>query len=499
MLPKLRKSLYLKLFLSFLATCVLFFLGLALFWNQYFADLFYKDKKQLLIDRSSDLVSVVKSVQEGSLSSRELRISMRLISRSFNGQIWILDNQGKVLFSSDPVMEGQSIPKDLEATLTKALKNNSDFFIEHMTPFRPARPEDQGRPEQPPRPGGSYLIYYMPLTLNNQTSVVFLQTPVEDITEVITAVRWNIWVPLLFSLVAVGAILFIMSRKLAGPLREMNRASLALAERNFSIRVPEGKDDEVGQLAQSFNFMIEELERWEDTRQEFLANVSHELRSPLSALRGMIVAMKDGVIPEEKRPHYLQICDLEVQRLGRLVDELLDLARIQNGSDVYRFTLLDPVAKTKEIIDLLAPVIKSKDLQFEVWMTGELPSEPVLVRLDPDRYAQILNNLLHNAMKFTPEGNRISVHLEVRHEEFQVEISDTGCGMSEEEMKRIWDRFYKADPSRTGKDGGGTGLGLTIAKHLVNGMNGHISVRSRAGQGTTFSVLFPLVKSDGIA
>lgn len=489
MLAIWRRSLYLKLFLSFLATCVLFFIGLALFWNHYFAELFYKDKKQLLIDRSADLVQVVKSVQEGSLSSRELRFSMRLISRSFNGQIWIIDNQGIVLYSSDPVVEGQTIPKMLETAMAKALKNNSDFFVEHVSPFRPARPEEQARI------GTSYLIYYMPLTVNGQNSVVFFHTPVEDITEVITAVRWNIWVPLLFSLAAVGLILFIMSRKLAGPLREMNRASLALAERNFSIRVPEGKDDEVGQLAQSFNFMISELERWEDTRQEFLANVSHELRSPLSALRGMIVAMKDDVIPVEKRPHYLQICDSEVQRLGRLVDELLDLARIQNGSDVYRFTRVDPVSQSKEVIDLLAPVIKSKGLEFEVWIReGDREGEDRLCALlDPDRYAQILTNLLHNAMKFTPEGNRITVRMQVLAEEFRLSISDTGVGMSEEEMKRIWDRFYKADPSRSGKDGGGTGLGLTIAKHLVNGMNGQISVKSRPGLGTTFTLTFPLI------
>lgn len=485
MIRTLRQSLYLKLFLSFLATCILFFLGLAVFWSNYFSDLFYKDKKQLLINRSADLLQIVNSVQEGNLSNRELRFSMRLISRSFNGQIWIMNTDGVVMFSTDLGSEGKTIPKSLQSAFSKALSNNRDFFVERLPDLNP-RLDAIAHPD-------SFLIYYMPLQINDQNTVAFFHTPVEDITDVITAVRWNIWVPLLFCLLAVGMILFILSRRLSKPLREMNHASLALAERNFSIRVPEGSDDEVGQLARSFNFMIEELERWEDSRQEFLANVSHELRSPLSALRGMIVAMKDDVIPAEKRPHYLGICDSEVQRLGRLVDELLDLARIQNGSDVYHFNLVNAVEKTREVADLLAPVMASKGLQFEVLLQDEeLIRGRALVRLDSDRYAQILNNLLHNAMKFTPPGKRISVRMGIADEEFELCVSDMGRGMSEEETKRIWDRFYKADPSRTGLEGGGTGLGLTIVKHLVNGMNGHITVSSEPGSGTTFTIRFPL-------
>lgn len=484
MLKKLRQSLYLKLFLSFLATCVLFFLGLAIFWSHYFSDLFYKDKKQLLVDRSVDLVQLAKSVQDGSLSSRELRISMRLISRSFNGQIWIMDKQGAILYSTQPEMENKPIPAELKELLEKGLRGGSDFAIKHFEAFHPSRNDN-------------FLIYYIPLQLPEQQAVVFFHTPVEDITDVITAVRWNIWVPLLFSMVAVGMILFILSRRLAGPLRDMNQASLALAERqDFSIRVPEGKDDEIGNLAKSFNFMIGELERWEDSRQEFLANVSHELRSPLTALRGMIVAMKDEVIPIERRSHYLRLCDQEVQRLGRLVDELLDLARIQNGTDVYRFSKVDVVERSKEVIELLAPLIEAKGLKLEVWIpdTNQGLTRP-MVKLDTDRYAQILNNLLHNAMKFTPEGNSIFVYMGSSHQEFMIEVRDTGRGMTEEETKRVWDRFYKADPSRTGMEGGGTGLGLTIVKHLVNGMNGHITVRSEPGAGTTFTVKFPLEKS----
>lgn len=490
MIRKLRQSLYLKLFLSFLATCILFFLALAVFWSNYFSDLFYKDKKQLLVDRSSDLMQVAKSYQEGSFYSRELRISMRLISRSFNGQIWIMNQTGAIIYSTDPATEGQTLPKALQSAFSKALSNNRDFFVEHLPVGGPGRPDGPGGPA--PERRSSFLIYYMPLQLNGEPTVAFFYTPVEDITDVVNAVRWNIWVPLIFSLIAVGLILYIISRKLARPLQEMNRASLAVAERNFAIRVPEGSDDEIGQVAKSFNIMIEEMERWEDSRQEFLANVSHELRSPLTALRGMIMAMKDNVIPPDKHARYLDICDMEVQRLGRLVDELLDLARIQNGEDVYRFEPVQVVRKTREVLELIAPTVKAKGLVLEVREPEAEEERRALVRLDPDRYAQILNNLLHNAIKFTPEGKRITVQMRVWAGEFEVSVADTGKGMTEEELKRIWERFYKADPSRAGKDGGGTGLGLTIAKHLVNGMDGHIAVNSALGAGTVFTLRFPL-------
>lgn len=492
MIRKLRQSLYLKLFFSFLATCILFFLALAVFWSNYFSELFYKDKKQLLVDRSADLMQVAKSYQDGSFYSRELRISMRLISRSFNGQIWIMDQMGTIIYSTDPSGEGQTLPKSLQSAFSKALSNNRDFFVEHLPVGPPGRPDG---PNGPTQRKSSFLIYYMPLQLNGQSTVAFFHTPVEDITDVVNAVRWNIWVPLIFSLIAVGLILYIISRKLARPLQEMNRASLAVAERNFNIRIPEGSDDEIGQVAKSFNIMIEEMERWEDSRQDFLANVSHELRSPLTALRGMIMAMKDNVIPPDKHARYLDICDMEVQRLGRLVDELLDLARIQNGTDIYRFEPVPVVKKTREVLELIAPTIKAKGLVLEVKEPESEEERQALVRLDPDRYAQILNNLLHNAIKFTPEGKRITVSMHAANGRFEVSVADTGKGMTEEEVKRIWERFYKADPSRAGKDGGGTGLGLTIAKHLVSGMDGQIGVASVPGEGTVFTLHFPLAAS----
>jgi signal transduction histidine kinase len=473
----LYRSLYLKIFLSFLATCVLFFVGLGLFWNYYFTDLYYQDKKVLLQSRYTEVTRLLSSFQDGSISTRELRITIRLVARSINGQVLLADAKGNVMNGSS-FMEGNPLPKFMDAIFIDGMKGKSGF---EMT-----------LPQGPDNNRMNMFAYYAPFQLNGQPIVVFLQVPAGDISEAISAVRLNILVPLLFSLLAVGVILYIISRKLAKPLQQMNRAALELASGDFSTRVPVTTLDEVGQLASSFNFMVDQLENWEGSRQEFLANVSHELRSPLTTLRGFIIAMNDRIIPEEKYSHYLQLCDFEVQRLQRLVSDLLDLARIQNGVDSFRLQPVKIRERLEAVLELLKNPIEQHGLGLQV-IVPALEFDPIWVYLDPDRFAQIVQNLIYNAIQFTPPGGSITIALDVNESEAVLYIRDTGVGMPTEELSRIWDRFYKADESRTMRtDGGtGTGLGLTIVKHLINGMHGTIEVRSRVGEGTEFRLVFP--------
>jgi signal transduction histidine kinase len=472
------QSLYLKIFLSFLATCILFFVGLAVFWNFWFSDLFYKEKKALLESRMDEVKQIISNYEEGAISTREVHFGLRLIARSYNGQAWVVDNNGVTLISSEQLQEGQRIPAAMSNDLIQGKKNNSGFSISHFG-------------VGPIKQQMSLLSYYSPIQLQNSNMVIFLHTPVDDINEIISTVRINIGVPLLFSLLAVGIILYYLSRKLTGPLQQMNTAALSLAEGDFLTRVQVNSNDEIGQLAKSFNFMAEQLKQWEDTRQEFLTNISHELRSPLTILRGLIVGMNDKVIPIEDQPRYLEICDQEVQRLQRLVNELLDLARIQNRMDVFHLAPLNIMEKSKNVIDLIAPVIEDHGLKLVVWIPFDY-TEPPIVELDADRYAQILHNLIYNAIQFTPPGNKIKITLRIENKQFSLIILDEGLGMSEEEMSRMWERFYKADPSR-GNPSEGTGLGLTIVRHLVLGMNGTIRVHSELGKGSEFTVSFPLV------
>jgi signal transduction histidine kinase len=199
--------------------------------------------------------------------------------------------------------------------------------------------------------------------------------------------------------------------------------------------------------------------------------------------------MNDKLIEEDKYPHYLRICDGEVQRLQRLVTDLLDLARIQNGVDVFRTR---PVALrniVNETAELLRETVAEKELTLTLNdMSG---AEPVEAEVDPDRFAQILQNLVYNAIQFTPPGGKISIIVGKEQDKAAVTVADTGVGMAEEEQQRVWDRFYKGGVLR-GARSEGTGLGLTIVKHLVTGMKGAIRLESIPGAGTRFTVIFPL-------
>ncbi|AFH62163.1 sensor histidine kinase [Paenibacillus caseinilyticus] len=551
------RSLYIQIFLSFLATCILFFGGLALFWNSYFTDFFYKDKKELLRSRSAEVVKLLPSYEEGSVSNREMRFGTRIIARGFNGMIWLVDAKGTVLSGSSE-REGSTLPEELKGLFADGLNGGSGFYAATLKgepfpvgggsvvpPFgqggggggggsggsRSGSPPennaaagtgtDPGRQEAgrsgaapaettaaapgaapgnpvplPDRLGlvgpadESLLVYYTPAELHGEPIVILMLMPALEVSEALSAVRLNILVPLLFSMIAVGAILFILSRKLAGPLQRMSRAALEVADGDFTTRVPVTSRDEVGELAGSFNFMVDQLQQWEDTRQEFLAHVSHELRSPLTSLRGLIVAMNDGIIPPDKVSHYLRICDGEVQRLQRLVNDLLDLARIQNGTDVFRLRPVKVLEHVRQTLELVRPDAEEKGLALVMSAPSRSAAE-LWCELDPDRFSQVLLNLIYNAIRFTPEGGTITVELQAEEGEAAVYVRDTGIGMSEEELSRIWDRFYKADASRTG-GAEGTGLGLTIVKHLVGGMNGLITAESVPGEGTAFRVAFNL-------
>lgn len=469
-------SLYIKIFLSFLATCVLFFVALFVFWNYYFTDLFYKDKIELLEKRNTEVIRLMNSLEDGTISTRELKFTVRILARSINGQVWLVDEKGNITNGSSD-SEGKDIPKQMDKLFIDGLHGHTGHSMISL---------------ETPDGTRNVFAYYAPYVLNNQPMVIFMHFPSGDLREVISAVRLNIMLPLLFSLIAVGVILFVVSRRLAGPLQQMNRAALDLAHGDFKTRVLVNSHDELGQLASSFNFMVEKLEEWEETRQEFLTNVSHELRSPLTTLRGFIVAMNDKIIPQEKYPHYLHICDQEVQRLQRLVSDLLDLAQIQNGVDVFRLRPVDMMEVLENSLELLKPAIAHRHIGLHLIMPDE-DCDACFVQLDPDRFTQIINNLVYNALKFTPAGGTMTLAMEAHEKEVHLFIRDTGSGMTEDELTRIWDRFYKADEARTFKSDSvsGTGLGLTIVKHLVTGMNGTIQVRSRVGEGTEFRIVFP--------
>lgn len=280
----------------------------------------------------------------------------------------------------------------------------------------------------------------------------------------------------------------LVSRRLAAPLNAMTGASQRIAEGRYSERVPSAGSDELGQLAGSFNQMAEKLEQTESLRRELIGDVAHELRTPLSAIKGSMEGLVDGVLPAT--PETFEQIGQEADRLAGLVDDLQELSRVEARA----FSLdLEPLS----LAELLETACKRLSRQFaakEISLTSGLPADLPPVHADRNRLLQVLTNLLANALNYTPPGGRITVTAEPRSGEMIVRVTDTGLGISAENLARIFDRFYRVDKSRSRRAGGGSGIGLTIARALVETHGGKLWAESEGeGKGSTFTFTLPLV------
>ena len=256
-----------------------------------------------------------------------------------------------------------------------------------------------------------------------------------------------------------------------------------IAKGDFSVRLDSADPDNqmVGVLANSINNMALELEQMENLRQEFISNVSHEIQSPLTSIGGFAQALQDERLSAEERQHYLSIIETESRRLSRITEDLLKLAALESEHAKFE---PKPYRLDKQIRSLILagePQWVDKGLEMEVAL------QEVEIIADEDLLSQVWTNLIHNSIKFTPPGGKVSIDLVREGEMIEFKIRDTGIGIAPEDQERIFERFYKADRSRT-RSNGGSGLGLAIAKKIVELHGGEIGVESKPGAGTTFIV-----------
>ncbi len=291
--------------------------------------------------------------------------------------------------------------------------------------------------------------------------------------------------------VALGIVMSIVTaRTITSPLQKLVAAARSVGARDFHHRVPVEGPEEVAAVAQAFNEMAAALEAAEEQQRQLLADIAHELRTPLSVLQANLRAMLDGVFPME--PGEIAALYDEARLINRLVDDLRDLALADMGQLPLRQEIVDVTALVKNAATTFALAAEANDIRVDV----DVPETPLLVRADPDRLAQVLRNLLSNALRHTPSGGRVA--LRARRQDgadpkVRIEVSDTGPGIPPEHLPHVFDRFWRADPSRA-RQTGGSGLGLAIARSLVEAMGGHIGVESAVGEGSTFWVEFPLTQ-----
>jgi signal transduction histidine kinase len=342
---------------------------------------------------------------------------------------------------------------------------------------------------------GSAWALTMMAILTGMFATSFLLT-----SKIYKAVQWqpspllvqviNSWIGLLLTVLVVGiasriaqARGWIPERRGFGPIIG---ALEKIAQGDFSIRIDNEFEDNrmIGELADTINKMALELNQMENMRQEFISNVSHEIQSPLTSIRGFAQALENDNLSVNERHHYLSIIENESTRLSRITEDLLKLASLE--ADHVRFEPR-PYRLDKQVRSLILtcePQWSAKQIEIEADL------HEVGIVADEDLLSQVWLNLIHNAIKFTPSQGSIKVTLESQAREIRFRISDTGMGISAEDQPRIFERFYKTDKSRT-RSKEGSGLGLSIARKIIDLHKGAIRVESTLGQGTTFTVTLP--------
>jgi two-component system sensor histidine kinase BaeS len=291
---------------------------------------------------------------------------------------------------------------------------------------------------------------------------------------------------LLLALLAAGvaALLagLLLSRSVVAPVRVLTDASRRISEGHYGERVPPAGSDELGQLAHSFNQMAEKLEQVETMRRQLIGDVSHELRTPLTAIKGSMEGLVDGVLPAT--PETYQQIHAEADRLARLVDDLQELSRVEAGAYPLDIRPVEVPALVQTTLNQFASQAGVKGIELRADVQAGL--SPVMA--DRDRITQVLTNLVGNALQYTPTGGQVTLRASRTQSGIQFSVVDTGIGIPAQHLEHLFTRFYRVDKSRSRQAGGGSGIGLTIARHLVEAHGGRIWGESDGeGKGSTFS------------
>lgn len=462
----MKKSIYIQ---NFYLTAGIVFLSFLFLCSMYFVlsySLVMSEKQKSMSTTAKDVVQFINAFSIGyDLQSLDLRVALTTISHTSGFDILIADEGGVVISCSDNQVMcphlGQSIPQDIlaQASSPAGYSKNADL-------------------------GGVYgeVRYVMGVPLSTSDGRIlgfmFLSTKPNDMTQLWRQFAGVFLFTSLIVLLLTFIVSFFSTKKQAEPLKEMALAARRFARGDFSVRVRDtGRLDEVGQLTEAFNSMADSLERSENLRRDFIANVSHELKTPMTVISGFSDGILDGTIPQDNERKYLEVISSETKRLSRLVRNMLDMSRIQSApssallknhfdiSEVIRLTLLS-----------LSGKIEAKNLD----VSAELPEEAIITRGDKDSITQVVYNLIDNAVKFADTGSVIRLSLWKQGLKAFVSIENTGGTIPPEEMPLIFERFHKADRSRS-ENRDGIGLGLYIVKTILDNHNEDIYVASSSG------------------
>lgn len=398
-----------------------------------------------------------------------LKKQLAAVSALTNTRIWITDNMGELLLDTEALASHE---------FTSVLELDPDIFGSNTR----SGVQFDGYFDTPMVMAESNII------INYQTIgyvIVFMseEKVLEDTIQITNVINTILLLFMGVLVLLIGCIYYLSIR----PLHKLIKAAKAYSLGHFEKAIDLNCHDEFLELKDTINFMATELNSLDDYQKKFIANISHDFRSPLTSIKGYAEAIQDGTIPYEAQNKYLEIILFETERLNKLTNNLLTLNTFERNGALLTITSFD-----------INQVIKKTILTFEgtctkkkVTINLEFSSEELFVNADIDKIQQVLYNLIDNAIKFSHHNSSIRISVAQKNDKAFIGIKDNGIGIPKDSLKKIWERFYKTDLSR-GKDKKGTGLGLSITKEIINAHGEHITVVSTEGVGTEFIFSLPL-------
>lgn len=460
----MKSTILKRLLITYGIAIIIGFGILALTLLKVFDQYFIENRKELLYEQGKKVAEeAAPYLYSWSPESRTLKNDLQVLDRFLNAHIWIVDKNGRIIAVSGSYQEAL-LGEEIDSSKLKKLSQGKS--LEERGNFG-------GMLREPSLTVG-YPVFVNNIFGNSSfAGSILIHASLAEVQKSFREIYiLTLWAILVSVAIAYG-ILYIQIKRISSPLKEISEAAKVIAGGEFQRRLKITTGDEIEELGESFNNMAESLERIEENRRNFIANISHDLRSPMTSIRGFIEGIIDGTIPEEKHEYYLRIVLEESKRLIKTTNELLELNNMQQGKvEVKEETFEINETIRRKLISFEQKITEKKlDVAFHIF------EEKTYVQSDQSLVERVLSNLLDNAVKFTPEGGSIIIRSIEQENNILIEIVNTGTSIKPDELKKIWDRFHKGDASR-GQFKNGFGLGLAIVKEIIGLLGEKIRVES---------------------
>lgn len=470
----MKKTVFDKIVVGFVFLVVIIFTVLVLLT-------IYNTQKNIMERTTTDLKNKSKLIANTTvadylyhgLENSEFQKILDNDAETLDCYIWFSDTDGNIIYISDnsaennpPTHISECIDPGIEHTFFTTTGSFGNFFSSDVLSV--------GTPVYKDNRYAGLLILHTSLSFRN---------------EIVRNIFSTTYTPFLVLVILALLALMSISNSILKPIREIIATSKSYAAGNFNARVNVSSKNEFGELARYMEEMADELSRSNEYRRTFISNISHDFRSPLTSIKGYIEAMLDGTIPPEKHEKYLTIVLNETKRLTKLTQGLLEL----NNFDSFDLQLDRSNFDLKSIITPTVNTFEGRCQDKGIYLRCIFLTDNTIVYADRTKIQQVIYNLVDNAIKFTPEGRQITIQVTEKNDKIYTSVKDEGVGIPKDALKKVFDRFYKTDPSR-GKDKTGTGLGLAITKEIIKAHGEHITVESEVNEGSEFTFSLPMQK-----